>query len=645
MAAPARPVPWLLLVLPVAILLWGIWQFHGFVQDDAFISLRYSANLARGEGLVFNPGERVEGFTNMAWTLLGGLCLKLGLPALGIWQALGILAALGTVALAFVITHALAGVLPALGAAVVLAGCTTLHAWSGSGLETSFFTFLVVGAFRAEQQGRSRLAFGLLGLAQWTRPEALLVAAALGYVKLRVAHARGHLDGPRLLGLGREFACYALPAVALLLLRAGYYGSLVPNTYLVKGSGAAANHLLGLRKLEGLATFDGFGLVWLLLLLEILPPVKRRGAGAAPPWAAWGLMLTGAAAFFLVDVYLNTGGFWRPDWSLGRALAEGDWDGRWTAVSAILGGLGCYAVVGFPARSSERPVVAWMALVWLGYLYYYVRVGGDLLPMHRIFLPAVPLQCMLAALGSVRLGAPEGPAALVLARDADEVERAEVRGAAFGLCLVGALVVVVLSLQETAGQGHYRTVRDALDRCHGQAGRDLQAIAAAHGTHPSALAQDMGALPLEAMDVVFLDTIGLTDRPVAEILWKYRYSPYFRYLIWEDPEARRRFDAMEEELRQHLTARRPDYAVVNVHLQNDDTEDARRAARELDGRYFLPFMRDNSFFYKWTDTPDFKRDYVLMRAYEYSPVHFLVTYRRREAPGVPLTGAGGAPAP
>ena len=41
-----------------------------------------------------------------------------------------------------------------------------------------------------------------------------------------------------------------------------------------------------------------------------------------------------------------------------------------------------------------------MACTWLGFLYYYVRVGGDVLPMHRLFLPALPLQAVLAALGS-----------------------------------------------------------------------------------------------------------------------------------------------------------------------------------------------------------------------------------------------------
>ena len=40
-----------------------------WVCDDAFISFRYAANLAHGRGLVWNPGERVEGYTNFLWEI------------------------------------------------------------------------------------------------------------------------------------------------------------------------------------------------------------------------------------------------------------------------------------------------------------------------------------------------------------------------------------------------------------------------------------------------------------------------------------------------------------------------------------------------------------------------------------------------
>ena len=34
------------------------------------ISMRYGRNLAEGYGLVWNPGERVEGYTNFLWTVI-----------------------------------------------------------------------------------------------------------------------------------------------------------------------------------------------------------------------------------------------------------------------------------------------------------------------------------------------------------------------------------------------------------------------------------------------------------------------------------------------------------------------------------------------------------------------------------------------
>ena len=40
------------------------------LQDDAYISFRYARNAALGHGLVYNPGEPVEGYTNFLWTAL-----------------------------------------------------------------------------------------------------------------------------------------------------------------------------------------------------------------------------------------------------------------------------------------------------------------------------------------------------------------------------------------------------------------------------------------------------------------------------------------------------------------------------------------------------------------------------------------------
>jgi hypothetical protein len=56
----------------------GLLHFVNFAFDDAFISFRYAENLVEGRGLVFNPGERVEGFSNPLWTLLLTLPVLLG---------------------------------------------------------------------------------------------------------------------------------------------------------------------------------------------------------------------------------------------------------------------------------------------------------------------------------------------------------------------------------------------------------------------------------------------------------------------------------------------------------------------------------------------------------------------------------------
>src|SRR5215212_10904840 len=45
--------------------------------DDAMISMRYAWNFSHGSGLVWNPGEYVEGYTNLLMTLLMSLATLL----------------------------------------------------------------------------------------------------------------------------------------------------------------------------------------------------------------------------------------------------------------------------------------------------------------------------------------------------------------------------------------------------------------------------------------------------------------------------------------------------------------------------------------------------------------------------------------
>src|SRR3954452_10819010 len=70
-----------------------------FVSDDAYISFRYARNLAEHGQLVFNLGERVEGFTNFLWTVLLAAGIKLGVSPVVSSRFFGVAFAVGTLAL------------------------------------------------------------------------------------------------------------------------------------------------------------------------------------------------------------------------------------------------------------------------------------------------------------------------------------------------------------------------------------------------------------------------------------------------------------------------------------------------------------------------------------------------------------------
>ena len=73
------------------VLLFHAWVFSNFLVDDSFILLRYADNLQRGRGLVFNLGERVEGFTSPLLVLLQAAFLRAQVDPT---RALGILSGL-----------------------------------------------------------------------------------------------------------------------------------------------------------------------------------------------------------------------------------------------------------------------------------------------------------------------------------------------------------------------------------------------------------------------------------------------------------------------------------------------------------------------------------------------------------------------
>ena len=57
-----------LLLLAALLFGYNVHRYY-FLSDDSFISFRYARHLAEGHGLVWNSGERIEGYTNFLWVL------------------------------------------------------------------------------------------------------------------------------------------------------------------------------------------------------------------------------------------------------------------------------------------------------------------------------------------------------------------------------------------------------------------------------------------------------------------------------------------------------------------------------------------------------------------------------------------------
>ncbi|MDB4433311.1 hypothetical protein N9166_01090 [bacterium] len=233
---------WVLLVVALAVLL-GIASAVGaaWVCDDSFISFRYAENLVNGKGLVYNAGERVEGYTNPLWTLLIAASLWAGLSAEVAATALGIGCYVLLVAclLLWSLDRARQSrpFLPLAAMLVLVLG--DHRTWATGGLETSLFTLLsVAGVLATLRPGRlpggSLTAGSLLGLAVLTRPDGLLFAAVGVASTWSLTH---QLPGRR------RLARAAAVAAPIVVLAAGlgafkllYYGELLPTAYYSKSA-------------------------------------------------------------------------------------------------------------------------------------------------------------------------------------------------------------------------------------------------------------------------------------------------------------------------------------------------------------------------------------------------------------------------
>ena len=215
-----------------------------WVCDDAFISYRYALNLIEGKGLVFNAGERVEGYSNFLWTLwcAVGLLLEISCET---WTMVWGVVCYGCAILLLGYLHV--QLRRSLGAAFgfsvpIAAILAALHddwsVYATSGLETSLFILLAILGYVLLAQGvltgrhRPVAASVVMTLAALTRPDGAIFAVVGGGCLLWFAW-------PRLKFALIYAVTFCVPQAALLAWRRGYYGDWLPNTYYAKSGGFA----------------------------------------------------------------------------------------------------------------------------------------------------------------------------------------------------------------------------------------------------------------------------------------------------------------------------------------------------------------------------------------------------------------------
>lgn len=203
-----------------------------FTQDDAYISYRYAQNALNGHGLVFNIGERVEGYTNFFWVLLLMLGGRLGFDFDSVAKFLGQGAGLGIVVLGGVWVRAAwrqlhwgDGPVAGAAAALLISLNGSFVYWAVSGLETVWFA-LFAGLGIWFWVRRSWLSVPALAIAALTRPEGVFIWGML----IVAEYIWG--DGLRSAG------AMTLAAVLLLVpfgwFKLNYYHSLFPNPFYAK---------------------------------------------------------------------------------------------------------------------------------------------------------------------------------------------------------------------------------------------------------------------------------------------------------------------------------------------------------------------------------------------------------------------------
>jgi arabinofuranosyltransferase len=255
---------------------------HNIIMEDQYITLTYSRNLAEGAGLVFNPGEKVEGFSSPLWVFIMAPAFLLGWNVMVFNRVICIMAALLHFPLMNYLMRRYAPansplairILPS----ILLALSFPFLFWMKSGMETMFASLLLLSGTALLVSGRRLSGSLVLGMLSITRPEGIIYMAIP--VLILLLENRGTTP--------RDYMRAILPGMCIFLLyeafRIIYFHDLVPNSFYAKVSPANINQkILGVQYYLEWA----FGRRGMAILAALILLIRRRDTLIqAAPWIA-----------------------------------------------------------------------------------------------------------------------------------------------------------------------------------------------------------------------------------------------------------------------------------------------------------------------------------------------------------------------
>lgn len=295
----------ILLVLTACISAHGFYTYSDFYHDDSLISLRYCRNFIDGRGLVWNEGERVEGYSNFLFMMFVSALGFLGMDLIYASQVIGILSFIAINVILFIYLRRrgetrrnYSFLIPI----IITITSYPLIIWGFGGLEGDFFACLVlIGA----------LAF----IDAMEKDNWFLVLAGAFFALTAMAR----VDGPLFFAITLLFVLYFLaagkikkffPAVSFIaafaliygiyfIWRWQYYGRLMPNTYYAKSGLGYIKFIGGLYYILDYILSPPY--LFVLFVLAIIYALARR---------AWNWKLSYLAAMifaYLIYIALQGG--------------------------------------------------------------------------------------------------------------------------------------------------------------------------------------------------------------------------------------------------------------------------------------------------------------------------------------------------